>query len=212
MKIESITKSLFALSIVMILTGVMMLNIDNLNLKNDEVEYLATNVKYIKSSNIQARETDITSDLGLSGIKMTASKGALIRIEVVDHFTREEVIKKLNNQLGGVLAGKGQLITDTSLKYKVDPFVAAAIMMHETGNGTSRIARNCNNVGGQRGSGCGGWQSFSDINTGIVGMISNLYRNFYSHGLTTIDTIGPRYAESSAWPAMIHYYVNRLKN
>ncbi len=209
MKIESIGKSLFIVGILMISMGVIILNKENYNLKENDIAYLETNVNYVKSSNIQARET--ASELGLEDIDMKAASGSLIRIEVVDHFTREEIISKLNNKLGGVLAGKGELITDTSLKLKVDPFVAAAIMMHETGNGTSKIARTCNNVGGQKGSGCGSYQAFSNINTGITGMINNLYRNFYSRGLTTIDSIGPRYAESGAWPAKIHSYVNMLK-
>ena len=211
MKIESIGKSLLVVGILMILTGVVMINRDNLKLEEVDLSYLETNVNYVKSSNVQARKTVDNSNLGLQSINMKAAKGSLVRIEVVDHFTREEIIKKLNSKLGGVLSGKGQLITDTSLKYKVDPFVAAAIMMHETGNGTSRIARTCNNVGGQKGPGCGAYRAFPDINSGITGMITNLYRNFYSRGLTTIDSIGPRYAESGSWPRMIHGYVNMLK-
>ena len=211
MKIESIAKSLLVVGIVMILAGVVMINKDNLKLEEVNLSYLETDINYIKSSDVQAREVVDDSDLGLQNINMNAAKGSLVRIEVVDHFTREEIINKLNKKLGGVLRGKGQLITDTSLKYRVDPFVAAAIMMHETGNGTSRISRTCNNVGGQKGPGCGAYRAYPDINSGIVGMITNLYKNFYSRGLTTIDSIAPRYAESGAWPAKIHWYVNMLK-
>ncbi|MBQ6538859.1 MAG: glucosaminidase domain-containing protein [Bacilli bacterium] len=212
MKIESIGKSLFAVGIIMIFMGVMMINKENLNFDKSDIAYLETNVNYVKkSSKVQAKEIVDNSELGLTNINMNAADGSLVRIEVVDHFTREEIINKLNKKLGGVLSGKGQLITDTSLKLKVDPFVAAAIMMHETGNGTSRIARTCSNVGGQKGPGCGAYRAYPDINSGIVGMINNLYRNFYSRGLTTIDSIGPRYAESGSWPRMIHSYVNMLK-
>ena len=42
-------------------------------------------------------------------------------------------------------------------------------------------------------------------------MISNLYRNFYARGLTTVDSIAPRYAESPTWPAKIHGYVARIR-
>ena len=211
MKIESIGKSLFVVGICMIFMGIVMINRNSIDLKDNDIAYLETNINYVKSSNVQAREVEDNSELGLKDINVEAADGSLVRIEVVDHFTREEIIKKLNSRLGGVLSGKGQLITDTALKLKVDPFVAAAIMMHETGNGTSRIARTCSNVGGQKGSGCGAYQAYPNIDAGIVGMINNLYRNFYSKGLTTIDSIGPRYAESGAWPAKIHSYVNMLK-
>ncbi len=213
MKTESIIRSLLLTGIMMISLGVIIFNKDQLDLKADKLAY-QTSVSYIKKTPlVQNREVDDTKteSLGLTNVSMKPANGGLVRIEVVDHFTREEIIEKLNNKLGGVLSGKGQLIVDTSLKLGVDPFVAAAIMMHETGNGTSRISRTCNNVGGQKGSGCGAYQAFSDINTGIVGMINNLYKNFYSRGLNTIDSIGPRYAESGAWSAKIHYYVNMLK-
>ena len=213
MKIESIGKSLLVVSILMILSGVIIYNKEN-SMSSDDIAYLETSINYVRTNNqVQAREVEDNSELGLSNINMSnTANGSLVRVEVIDHFTREEIIYKLNKKLGGVLSGKGQLITDTSLKLKVDPFVAAAIMMHETGNGTSRIANSCYNFGGQKGSGCGAYQRYNSVDEGLIGMISNLYRNFYSHGLTTIDSIGPRYAESSAWPAMIHYYVNRLKN
>ena len=212
MKIESIGKSLLVVSILMILSGVIIYNKEN-SMSSDDIAYLETSINYVRTNNqVQAREVEDNSELGLSNINMSnTANGSLVRVEVIDHFTREEIIYKLNKKLGGVLSGKGQLITDTSLKLGVDPFVAAAIMMHETGNGTSRISRTCNNVGGQKGIGCGSYQAFPSRDAGIVGMIKNLHRNFYSKGLTTIDSIGPRYAESGAWPAKIHSYVNMLK-
>jgi hypothetical protein len=212
MKTESIIRSLLIAGVMMISLGLIAFNKEQIDLKEDSLAYLKTDVSYVKKTPLtQNREVEETDDLGLTNVSVKPAKGGLIRKEVVDHFTREEIIEKLNNKLGGVLSGKGQLIVDTSLEKGVDPFVAAAIMMHETGNGTSKIARTCNNVGGQKGSGCGAYQAFSDINTGIVGMINNLYKNFYSRGLNTIDSIGPRYAESGSWPAKIHYYVNMLK-
>ena len=41
---------------------------------------------------------------------------------------------------------------------------------------------------------------------------SNLYRNYYAKGLTTVETIGPRYAESGEWVGKINWYVGKLKS
>ena len=74
---------------------------------------------------------------------------------------------KLNRNLGNdYIAGKGEFIATQCLEKGVDPYVAVAIILHETGCGTkcSNLARTCNNVGGQKGSpGCNGgsFKSFS---------------------------------------------------
>ena len=97
----------------------------------------------------------------------------------------------------------------------VDPYIATAIIMHETGcgqNQCSNIARNCFNFGGQKGSGCGAYKKYNSIEEGLEGMITNLYNNYYSHGLNTVESIGPRYAESNTWVSKINWYVNKIRN
>ena len=108
--------------------------------------------------------------------------------------------------------GHGDVIAQHSLEMGVDPYIATAIMLHETGNGTSRIANTCYNFGGQKGAGCGAYKAYPSVNDGLVGIIDNLYKNYYAKGLTTIESIGSRYAEGSEWPSKIHSFVNKIKN
>lgn len=89
-------------------------------------------------------------------------------------------------------------------------------MLHETGckSNCSSLVRNCNNVGGQKGSpGCNGgaYKAFATLDDGIIGFINNLHKNYYAKGLNTIERIAPKYAASSAWPAKIRSYVEQIR-
>ena len=209
MKLNNIGKILCIISILMISMGVLVFSKEkSLKLEMDNREYSDANV--LNTSNVQARID--TSSLDLKQMNMNAANASLIRIVVFDNLTMEELSAKLNRVVGGAMSGKGNLIATESIKRGVDPYVATAIMMHETGNGTSSMCRTCFNFGGQKGSGCGAYQRFSSTDEGLTRMIDNLYRNYYAKGLTTIESIGSRYAESTTWPSMIHKYVNKIKS
>ena len=208
MKLNNIGKILCIISILMISMGILVFSKEkSLKLEMDNREYSDANEV---SNNIQARLD--TSSLELKQMNMNAANGSLIRIVVFDNLTMEELSAKLNRIIKGQMSGKGHLIATECLKRGVDPYVATAIMMHETGNGSSRMCHECYNFGGQKGSGCGAYQRFSSTDDGITKMIDNLYRNYYARGLTTIESIGSRYAESGTWPSMIHMYVNKIKS
>ena len=136
------------------------------------------------------------------------------RVEVYEGMTMEELANKLNRSLKNEMAGKGLLIAKKSIELGVDPYIATAIMLHETGcsqGSCSHIARTCHNFGGQKGSGCGAYQAYASVDEGITGMITNLYKNYYAYGLKTVEAIGHRYAESSVWPTRINGYVQNLR-
>ena len=156
----------------------------------------------------------------LTEVKMKTSNASVIippRVEVYEGLTMEELAEKINRNLGNdYIAGKGYLIATECLSRGVDPYIAVAIMLHETGckSHCSALTRTCNNVGGQKGApGCNGgsYKAFATLDEGIVGFISNLEKNYFKVGLTTIDTIGPRYAESTTWPQKIHWYVDQIR-
>ena len=203
MKINVISRVLSIVGIFMISIG-LFINNNSVNVFDSSNEYA-----YV-DTNISARES--FDELALTNLDIKASTAELKRIVVFDNKTYDELVKQINKSLGGVLAGHGDIIVKRSLELKVDPYVVTAIMIHETGNGTSRIARTCNNFGGQKGPGCGAYRRYGSVDEGLKGMINNLYKNYYSKGLTTIDTIAPRYAESSSWPAMIKMYVKKIKS
>lgn len=185
-------------------------SLNNIKIKEFDVKNMATSVnQVIKDTD----EKEVSSEaLSLEEVKMETAPASVLRIEVYQGMTMEELGAKLNRSLGGILAGHGNTIAEHSLKVGADPYVVTAIMMHETGNGTSGIANRCYNFGGQKGSGCGAWKRYNSVDEGLTGMIDNLYNNYYAHGLTTVEAIGSRYAESGTWPSMIHMYIERIKS
>ena len=133
---------------------------------------------------------------------------------VYDGMTLKQLSAKLNRSLSSNLSGKGELIASYSLSKGVDPYVATAIMLHETGCewGCSSLVKKCNNVGGQKGSGCGSYASFSSLDNGIKRFIDNLSRNYYAKGLNTPEKMNSKYAESKTWSTKVNAYVKKIKS
>ena len=77
--------------------------------------------------------------------------------------------------------------------YGVDWRLAIAISIHETGNYTSYIFKNQNNVGGMWNGAKGEFYSYDTLEDGIDAYISNLKYNYIDVGLTTIEEIGNIY-------------------
>ena len=184
--------------------------------KNSEIELknMATSANTI----INEEEEENTQEL--IAIDMEIAPASVIvppRIEVYEGMTIDELAAKLNRNLGnGYIAGKGYLIASQCIEKGVDPYVAVAIMLHETGckHNCSSLVRTCNNVGGQKGApGCNGgtYKAYATLDEGIIGFINNLYKNYYSKGLNTIESIATKYAASTAWPGKIRSYVEQIR-
>ena len=188
-----------------------------------QLKNMATSANTIINSTKEENPTpteEETTEPEVIAIDMEVAPASVIippRIEVYEGMTIDELAEKLNRNLGsGYIAGKGYLIASQCIEKGVDPYVAVAIMLHETGcsYNCSSLVRTCNNVGGQKGSpGCNGgsYKAYATLDDGIIGFINNLQKNYYSHGLTTIDSIAPKYAASSAWPAKIKSYVEQIR-
>ncbi len=132
---------------------------------------------------------------------------------VYDNMTIEQLSDKLNRVFKSTMSGKGNLVASYSLEKGVDPYLATAIILLETGCSStcSKMVNTCHNVGGQKGSGCGAYAAFPTLDDGIKAFIDNLYKNYYSKGLTTAETIGPRYAESGSWTRKVNSYITKIK-
>lgn len=135
---------------------------------------------------------------------------------VYDGMTLDQLAAQLDKSLKSTLTGKGFLYASYSLQMGVDPYVALAITLHETGcNGNcSKLVKECNNVGGMKGSpGCNGgsYKKFNTIDDGIKAYIDNLSKNYYKKGLNTVEKINKKYAASTAWSGKIYYYINLIK-
>ena len=134
--------------------------------------------------------------------------------KVYDDKTLDELAEQLNKSLSSTLENKGYLYASYSLEKGVDPYLAVAISLEETGCswGCSDLVVTCNNVGGMKGSGCGSYAAFNTIDDGIKAFIDNIYNNYVAYGLTTAETMNPKYAENPMWSSNVNAYIERIKN
>ncbi|TCI26764.1 hypothetical protein EVJ32_05145 [Exiguobacterium sp. SH5S4] len=115
--------------------------------------------------------------------------------------TSSSSFNKVSSGVGqGAFKGQEHLFNKYGEKYGVDPALAMAIAMFETGNGTSNGVKNYNNPGGLM-SPSSNWTKqtvFKSLDEGISAMISNLSRNYITKGLTSIAEIQKKYAPNGA--------------
>ena len=140
-----------------------------------------------------------------------------VRVEVYKGMTMEELADKLDRNLKGYIAGKGYKVASECIEKGVDPYVATAIMLHETGCNAkcSNLVVYCNNVGGQKGKpGCNGgsYREFDTLDEGIDGFVNNLSKNYYKKGLDTVEKIAPKYCTGNTWAGKINWYINKIEN
>ena len=130
---------------------------------------------------------------------------------VYDDMTLEQLAEKIERNLNSTLTGKGYLIASYSLQQGVDPYLALAIMLHETGCAwsCSSLTQVNHNVGGMRGS--NGYLYFATIDEGIRAFIDNLSRNYVRYGLTTAETMNSKYAENPNWHVAVNRYIEQIK-
>lgn len=179
---------------------------------NFKIKNIATSANLMLKEN---NKDNLQENPLLKEIKVETTNASILRQEVFEGMTLDELAEKINRTLKNEISGQGYTIANKCIELGVDPYIATAIIMHETGcgqNSCSNIARNCFNFGGQKGSGCGAYKRYNSIEDGLEGMITNLYKNYYAYGLNTVEAIGPRYAESTTWVGKINWYVNKIRN
>lgn len=86
-------------------------------------------------------------------------------------------------------------IQNKAIEYNIDWRIAVAISRWETGNYTSSIYHNKNNVGGLY---CNGFLSYQTLDEGIDAFVSNLKRNYFDLGLDTLEEIQKKYCPIGA--------------
>ena len=127
----------------------------------------------------------------------------------------EKIAKKINRYFNSNLKGKGEFVTEYSLKLGIDPYLAASVMLLETGCywNCSTLAKQCNNYGGNKGKpGCNGgsYRKFATQEEGMKYAMKVL-SNYYKKGLTTPKQINPKYATSKVWYKKVERYMKKLK-
>ncbi len=207
---------------------------NNTELKGDSYK-LADSFQNLIDSNIKIDESKTYNSRALGEIiegtsseiaarQQTAIKLALEKATqeeknriVYDNLTLQELTAKINKMFGNsYLKNKGELYASYSLEKGVDPYTAVAITMLETGCNAkcSNFTRNCNNVGGMKGSpSCQGtsYRAFNTLDEGIKSFINNLSNNYYKKGLDTPEKMNKKYAESSTWAIKVNKYIDRIK-
>ena len=137
---------------------------------------------------------------------------AQVDIEMPANQSVEEIAAQLDKSLKSNLTGTGNLFAKYSVEYGVDPYLATAIALHETGcnYSCSAAVRNHNNVGGMMGS--GGLLHFNSLEEGISAFIANIKKNYYNYGLTTPEAMNKKYAASTSWASKVRSYMNSIKS
>lgn len=199
-KIRSIEKILLSMAVI--------LNVYLVYLNINVSEYKTTNEIRSTANYIQVEEKPV-EEVSESQAEVILKTDPI----VYDGKTLDELAETINKSLNSTISGKGYLIASHSLEKGVDPYMATAIILQETGCkwNCSRLVRECNNVGGQKGSGCGSYSYFNSLDEGIIAFIDNLERNYISYGLTTPEQINPKYAEDQSWSKKVNKYIEEIK-
>lgn len=187
--------------------SILLLVIGGITLKNT----ISSNNQKLFEENTDVAYTPFKSTVVLEYLQKEAENKI-----VYDGLTMDELIAKLDRSLKGKVAGTGEKFATRCLELGLDPYMAVAIVLHETGcNGTcSKLVEACNNVGGMKGRpGCNGgsYRAFDTLDQGIDAFLNNLYNNYIAQGLVTPEQIGVKYAASTTWASKIHYYMNKIK-
>ena len=155
-------------------------------------------------------ELDVAEGVSLEEIKKQEMEARMKEI-VYDNMTLGELSSKLDRSLNSTLSNKGFVFADYATSKGVDPYLAVAIALHETGCKwkCSNAVNSYYNVGGMMGS--NGLLHFNSLDEGIKAFIDNLYNNYVAYGLTTPEAIGPKYAASTTWPVQVSSYINQIK-
>ena len=162
-----------------------------------------------KEEAVEVKEDEMTEEVEPASVEVTEPI-------VYDNMTLTQLAEKLDRSLNSTIAGKGYLFASRSLELGIDPYLAVAIVLHETGCKweCSQLVKECNNVGRKKGGptcGSGSYKYFATLDEGINGFLDNLYKNYYAQGLTTPELMNPKYAASTAWAGKIYQYMEEIK-
>lgn len=180
---------------------------------------LIFNVNSGNSVVLSSKQNEFKPNTYVASVVNASSNSSSSEIEEIKTFKNElmyedqsvlEVAEVLNKTFEGALAGQGELFAILCMEKGMDPYLAAAISAHETANGKSSAARNKNNFGGIM---CkSGLCTYSTKEVGITKFVNNIYKNYYSKGLTTPDLMAKKYAADPAWPTRVNNWYKQIKN
>ena len=102
-----------------------------------------------------------------------------------------EELNNFLNKKNGVLANKGAIFLQAQEKYGVNAAILAAICIHESGYGTSNLAKTKNNVAGiSQGM---GFKTYKSVDECIMDTARILKSGYINKDLITIEKVGKKY-------------------
>ena len=229
-KLPSVRVVLMTIIAIILVNIIFSFDFNEKQIKGDSTTKFDTNpVAYINE------EYYVTNNISMANIKQDLIEKMSKEIEIeepkeiVDYsevypeivyegMTLEELGEKLDRSLKSDLSGYGYTIASYAIEYDVDPYMAVAIMLHETGCDSGKcsgLTSRCNNVGGMKGGpscGNGSYKRFATLDKGIESFMRNLSNNYIKKGLTTPDAINTKYAASTTWSNRVKYYITKVRN
>ncbi len=136
---------------------------------------------------------------------------------IYDGMTLTELTNKLNKSLNGYMTNTGYFFAEYTKKTGLNPYLAVSIVLLETGCkwSCSKLTKECNNIGGLKGSpSCNGksYKKYNTLGEGIDGFLDIIYKNYYLKGMKTPEEMNPVYAASTTWAEKVRSYMNEIKN
>ena len=184
---------------------VMYLGNDTYNEKNFVTKFLTSGNKPISLSPIERKvvaledklEEEKNYKLEQFELNVTLKKEIQRLREQISYEDNKTntIIRVINNNLRGRLAHHGESFYIASKLYNVNPFLMAAICIHETANGTSKLINTHNNAGGLFD---GQFIRYRTVEESIFDMARRLKRYYIDMGLTDIESIGRKYCPIGA--------------
>lgn len=189
--------------------------------ESENVEDVKENFVTEEVSTEEIKEDTVSEEIIEETIKLeeVEKSESIINSDILyDGLTEEELIVKLDKSLKNELSGTSINFIEYYKNTGLDPYLAAAIVLHETGCtwNCSNLVKECFNFGGMK----GGeklykdtrYSCYSSKEEGINAYLNMLYNNYYSKGLTTAELINPKYASSLEWAVKINNYISKIKN
>ena len=135
---------------------------------------------------------------------------------IYEGMTLTELTDKLNKSLGSYLTNTGYFFADYTRRTGMNPYLSVAIVLLETGCkwSCSSLTKECNNIGGLKGSpSCGGrsYRKYNTLGEGIDGYLDIIYNNYYMKGMKTPEQMNSVYAQSTVWAEKVRSYMNEIK-
>lgn len=183
----------------------------------DEVEEVVEK-EVIEEINLTATETEKKETIIEEDFEESEENNSEETNIIFDGLTEEQLVLKLEKSLKNELSGTGVNFVSYYKSTGLDPYLATAIVLHETGCtwNCSKLVKQCYNYGGMKGGenkyNNTNYTCYSSKEEGINAYLNMLYNNYYSKGLITPELINPKYAASLEWAVKINNYIEKIKN